>query len=180
MKVRHAELKDAGAIHETAASLKIEDQATHAHGFLIYVLKEERYKKRIEISPFFYVVEVDNCIKGFLMCYDDRTLQELAHEGEMTHEGNVPRFILSQPPPYVFIDQIGILKACSGSGLGRSMVETLFEEMKAHSISTAYVAIVLGPVENTASLSFFQKLNAEEISRIDNGDGYVSGIYRIL
>lgn len=179
MRVRHAQPQDAGVIHQIAAPLKIDYKNPQAHGFLIYVLDEEQYRKKIVVSPFFYVVEVGEQIKGFLMCYDDKTLQELVKEEKMSHEGNLPRFILQQPPPYVFIDQIGVQKTESKSGLGTAMVETLFEEMRSGEIPAAYVAVAHEPVRNTASMKFFQKHGFRKISEIDNGDGHKSGIYRV-
>ncbi len=177
MVVRKVTSEDAEKICLLANSIRLDNTEPQKEGFLVYVLDEEQYRSRT-ISSFFYVAETDLNFDGFLMCYDYEILKKLAQRGLIGHEDKVIEFIIGQQEPYIFGDQIGVDVGKNNQGIGKALIEQLFQDMKAIDISTIYVAILHKPIRNEASISFCRVFGFEQIAEVTNRDETTWGIYQ--
>ncbi|MFA5992200.1 MAG: GNAT family N-acetyltransferase [Candidatus Pacearchaeota archaeon] len=175
MRIRRAVAGDCDQIVNIAKSIKI-NYSPQNNGFLVYVLSPKEYLSRIRASRYFYVAEDGDEIKGFLMCYDSNTIVDLRKKLE--HEDGVISFLLGQKKPFVFGDQIGVRPSNQRSNTGRSMLETLFKDMKNSKVNTCYVAILHEPVRNRASIRFCSSLGFKVVGEVTNMDEHVWGVYR--
>jgi GNAT superfamily N-acetyltransferase len=176
MIIRKAKTGDESAIELIANSIKLKDKGPNNKGFLVYILNKEDYQKRIQLSDYFYVAELDNKIIGFLMCYDDETLTHLKNMKLIRHEDSIANYLISQNKPFVFGDQIGVLYDYSNKDVGSSLIKHLIEDMKKDDINKLYVAILHKPFKNKASLDFCKKLGFRFIEEVENDDKKVWGI----
>lgn len=178
-QIEHANPTDAQKVWSLAESVRLNYQKPQKEGFLVYVLNKDQYLQRIITSPFFYVAKtIDADIEGFLMCYDDKTLQQLITNSELSHEDGITKFLTQQPAPYIYGDQIGINNCHAQTGIGNAMMKNLFKEMQTKNIDTMYVAIMHHPIKNTASINFCSKLGFTQVAEITNIDSRVWGIYQ--
>lgn len=163
--IRKAQPFDVQAIKNIAESLRINYRAPQPTGFLVYVLGENEYKRRISITPHFYVSEgEDGELEGFLMAYDNLTISnDRMLNG---HQENVLKFLLKQPQPFVFGDQIGVRINSQRTGIGRKLVDKLIAKSREKDIHDLYVDILHMPVQNHASIDFCRKLGFKEVEQI--------------
>ena len=179
MLIRPAAKKDVPYITKLADSIKIDYKNPQKNGFLVYVLNKSKYGIRQEVSKFFYVAEENKKIIGFLMCYDNFTLEELLKNKELNHEDSICNFILNQKGPYIFGDQIGISNNKTSQGVGLGLINKLIEDMKKEDIKTMYVCILHKPVFNKASFNFCKKIGFKKVAEITNSDKHIWGIYKL-
>ena len=179
LKFRRAEEKDTHQIYEISKSLKINYQQPQKNGFLVYLLEAEDYKIRINNTDFFYVVVLKEKVHGFLMCYDNKELNYLAKKEYLLHESEIINYVLNQKSPFIFGDQIGISHDNSRQGIGKLLMDKLFEDMKLRDIKRMFVAILHKPIRNTASLKFCNSLGFEQLTEVTNKDGLVWGVCKL-
>ena len=176
---RKAEAKDAEKISRLANSLKLGQENLTRGGFLVYPLTSEEYQQRILISPYFYAAEEDTELRGFLMCYNDITLESMIKQSLLSHEENLVSYARSQRKPFVFGDQIAITQESQHKGLGKRMLAVLFSDMKAAEINDLYVGVLYEPVMNAYSAQFCNHLGFSEIGSVRNADKTLWGVYHL-
>ena len=180
VKIRQATVKDAEQIVEIAKSLKYDPSKEQEEGFLVYVLDYDGYRSRIKRNLYFYVAESDSQIDGFLMSYDDITLRILDGCYAMNHQAGLARFLFSKDAPFIFTDQIGVKRETNRSGIGRALMNRLFQDMRTAKIPQVYGGILHEPTRNEASIAFCTGLGFEYVQEVQNPDFYRWGVYRKL
>jgi len=180
VQVRKAKPEDAKAISELAKAVKLNlGNPRKDRGFLVYILDEEEYRERILGAKYFYVAEREGKILGFLVCYDDVSLKKLIDEGEFADEKKFMKFLSKQKIPFILGDQIAVDPDNTSKGVGKSLVDKLFEEMLEESITDFYGAILHKPIKNTASINFWEMLGCKLLLEVTNVDGLTWGIYKL-
>lgn len=176
--------KDIPAITAIARKLKIDvenpDPTILGKGFLVYTLPPEGYARRI--NPHFTVAKEGDLTLGYLMCYDNVLLSQLVEDGSIGHEDGITRFIRDLEPTdrFIYGDQIGIDYENHRVGIGSTLMQRHFEQMKQEGIEKMYVAILHEPIKNAASLAFCSRLGATCVGEVANKDGIKLGIYRFV
>ncbi|MGY4884330.1 MAG: GNAT family N-acetyltransferase [Nanobdellota archaeon] len=175
MIVRKANQKDVKDIHEIAEKVRLNTSNPQPNGFLIYVLDENGYSDRL-ISPYFYVAVDKGKTIGFLMCYDNKTVDELAESGKLDHEDGFLNYLSKIKEPYILTDQLGILPEYARIGAGKLLMNTLIKDMKKAKIYRAEGIVSNTPL-NKASTSFLKKYGSKKVGEIKNKDNHVWDIY---
>jgi N-acetylglutamate synthase-like GNAT family acetyltransferase len=176
MKIRKANLKDIHQITKIAAQLKIVSPP-QKNGFLVYVLNEGDYRARL-ISKYFYVAEEKDRVVAFIMAYNNLIINKLIESGDLTHQSNIIKFLLKQKKPFIWGDQIGVLKEYAKQGIGGLLMDRLISQSNKNKISAIYVDILHNPFRNEASISFCTKKGFNQIREIENSDKKIWGIYK--
>lgn len=176
MLIKKATGADAGVIAQLANKVKV-GKGKIEGGFLVYVLDESGYRRRIGVSQYVYIAKDQGRTEGFLTCYDSSSLQNLIESGELGHEDGIINFVAKQPSPFIFGDQIAVDPECSRRGIGEKMIQRLFGDMRKAGISRMYVAISHSPENNETSRRFCTKLGFRQVAEVTNKDSRVWGIY---
>lgn len=179
MIIRKATTEDLEGICEVAEAVKLDYDAPQKFGFLVYGLEQEKYNHRINSSDFFYVAVHDDSVVGFLMCYDNETLNRLKESGELDHEDNLTKTVSEQQGDYIFGDQIGVIPDKTLRGVGRSLMQKLFDDMQSKGIDTMYVGVLEEPALNEASKIFVERLGFNHQESVTNSDEHQWGIYKL-
>ena len=179
MIIRKANLGDLEGICKVAEAVKIDYDHPQKDGFLVYGLNQERYAQRLKSSDFFYVALSDEKVVGFLMGYDNETLKNLMKDGELAHEDMLTKRVSEQEDTYIFGDQIAVIPNRTLSGVGSSLMQTLFEDMRRALINMMYVGILHEPGMNTASKKFCEKLGFTHQENVMNSDNHKWGVYKL-
>jgi N-acetylglutamate synthase-like GNAT family acetyltransferase len=176
--IRKARIKDSESIHNIAEKLHIDKISDTSKGFLVYVLPEKEYVRRIKSSDHFYVSENNNKIDGFLMCYDNNTLKDMQNKGILAHEDGIMNFVKKMHTPYIFGDQIAVDPDTQEKGIGGKLWGNLLADMKKKDITTMYVAILHKPIKNIHSINYHKKFGITKVSEVKNKDNKIWGIYK--
>jgi ribosomal protein S18 acetylase RimI-like enzyme len=176
MKIRRATVNDSFAVCRIANSLRLNQNKPHQNGFLIYVLDQEAYLRKITSSPYFVVAQENNDVIGYAMCYDSATLRKLFAQGELAHEDKIADFLARQKN-FIYCDQIGVEFQHERKGVGESLIYKIFQEMTKNKIQSIFAIILHEPLRNEASISFFTKMGFNLKRKIKNTDGRVFGLY---
>ena len=179
VKIRDAKPEDVKRIYELAKSVKLDKEKPHANGFLVYILDEDGYREKMELSDLFYVAEENGEIVAFFMGYDDKFIEQLMESSEIKKDDPVFSFVMKQKRPFVFGYQLAVDYNHSYRGIGKMLMDRLFEDMLKKGITEVYADILHKPIENTASKNFVISIGCKFIRDVDEGDGYIWGIYKI-
>ena len=179
LKIRRATLDDVKKITEIANSVKINYDNPQENGFLVYFCDEEGYRKRIGKTPYFYVAERNNEVVAFLLCFDNKTVEEMAAFGDMAGEDKTFDFIFSQKKPFILADQLAVLYEYSYQGIGKALFDKFFEDLLETGTTDIYGELLHKPARNNASINFCKSLGFEEINEITNNDDHTWGIYKV-
>jgi len=173
-KIRNALPSDAERIYALAQPLLINWKNPQKNGFLVNRYTVNQYRARTQ-SPFFYVVERDKSLLGFLMCIDFHTFGLLKQQGTLGEVEGDKRFVESRiknGENLVFGDQIGVRERSKRDGVGTAMMQRLFEDVKRMDLGSLYVGILHKPMRNDASITFCKNLGFEDMKKeATNTDG---------
>jgi len=177
--VRRAKEEDAQQIAELANSVKLNTKAPQQGGFLIYITDEEAYKNEIEKSKFFYVADAGGKIIGFSSNFDNTTLDKLVKEGSFADEKQLIDFLSKQKKPFLLGAQIAINPDYAHQGIGKQMIDKLFEDLLENSITEIYTTTSHKPVRNVAMINFITLIGFKFLFEVTNPDNNTWGIYKI-
>ncbi len=177
VQIRRAVVEDVSKIRKLAESLRINLNKPQEGGFLVHVTYTQGYAARLAKNPFFYVAEREGEMAGFLMCFEDKALENLVQRGVMTAEDNTFDFIFSQPRPFLVVDQIGVDRDYARQGVGRALMQGLFDDPRGIKIKDLYAEILHAPARNQTSINFFSSLGFRGIKELTNSDNNTWGIY---
>ena len=179
MIIRKATPEDLEGICKVMNAVKLDYDNPQKCGFLAYGLNHEGYAQRITSSDYFYVALNEDEVVGFLMCYDNETLKGLMKSGELDHDDMLTKRVSEQQGKYIYGDQIGVIPDRTLNGVGTSMMETLFDEMRRTEIFDMYVGILHEPAMNSASKKFCERLGFSHQESVRNSDNHLWGIYKL-
>lgn len=147
------------------------------HGFLTYVLSEERYVKRL--NDFFIVAEANNKILGFHLGYSMTTLKELIAGDEVWHiKPEIEQaFNFMGDENFIFCDQIAVLAEHKHQGVGVMLMQAISQTMKTQNIDRQVAYIMHEPDNNTVSQKFSLQIGFKFIKPIKLPDNTIWGMY---
>lgn len=180
IEVRHAELKDIEEIRTLAESVRYDPDHPGETGSIVYVLGSEGYSYRINNSRFAYVGVSENRVRGFLMCIDDKLLDEMSRKNRF-HHGGVLHFLSQQQKPFIYGETIAIDPVFARRGVGKRIMDSLLRDMETAGIPNMHVLIRHSPHRNNPSINFCTKLGFEFTGReiVNDGDDFTWGIYSL-
>ncbi len=135
---------------------------TEESGFLIFDLGVEEYTRKLR-SPnkFSFVVEGPSGEAiGFILCIDRQGVERDLQNGQLEYEKeilNIP-FDKARGENFIWGDQMAVFPPSERYlGVGRSLLENVFQAMKAARIKHFFGMIALHPHTNIAGLNFLIK-----------------------
>ncbi len=150
MDVRLASKADVKEIRNLTLSLSIERNSNSGVGFLEYPLPSEwEYATRISGSKFFFVARERNELAGFVAAFSNDFLKDLKLPDNEIDEHIAND--LEKGKGFVYVDQLAVAKEFQGRGVGKLLMQKVFEAARKDGFVRAYSAIVCQPLRNPAS-----------------------------
>ena|GEM_PF-329063 len=138
--------------HENALGQVLESEERQ-YGFLTADLNEEEYREYLQETDYFYVVEVDGRIEGFVLACESGTVRG---DNEMS------RLLSLAYPEAVLIRQVCVSRDRVSQGIGRLLYQRLFLTTG----ELAVVAVVVVEPLNGRSVGFHQKMGFSPIEEL--------------
>ncbi|MGY4884332.1 MAG: GNAT family N-acetyltransferase [Nanobdellota archaeon] len=129
MLIRKATPDDATDIYNIAETLRQDPEKLKSNGLLPDMLTEEEYAQRALLSEYFYVAVDKGKIIGFLMCYDNSTVNYLMRECNMEVQDEFVIHLSKISEPYIFGDQVGILPEYPGLEIGQMLISAAVQDL---------------------------------------------------
>ncbi|MDD4358316.1 MAG: GNAT family N-acetyltransferase [Candidatus Pacebacteria bacterium] len=165
--IRKVTSKDVKEIINIIKSVHIKNISNLDNGFLASEnLSEDYYIKMINDYDYYYVCEMENNIKGFLLAYSKKFIKR---------DGEIGSYLLDKykGEDFIYIFQIAVDPNCQNRGIGKALYEKLFNEAK---IKKFKVITSKEPL-NKASRLFHQSLGFKDADTFVWSDGIKSYVY---
>lgn len=176
MLIRRATAADLDGILAVAESVRLNPLHAQEGGFLVYVLDKPGYARRLAATDLFYVAIDRGEVVGFLLCYEDHTVEDLVAQGVLSSDLLRARSVAGCDGRWVYADQLAVHPAHTWQGVGLSLVWQLYLEVRKRGINSAFVAILHDP-PNARSRAFCEGLGFVLRGTLRYKDGRPWGLY---
>ena len=171
MIIKNAKIEDAKAIKIIMFNHNISRNSKKQTGLIEYHLpSQNELKNKLKNNPFFYVIESEGKIVGFLSAYKDDLLKNLNFSDD-----EIVRHILKKQQPFIYVDLIVIEKEYQNKGIGKLLLERLIKGSENYTI---YGPISHHPHRNDISIKLLTSFGFKLIEEINVYNGLIFGIYK--
>ncbi len=176
MFVRKATFEDLGRICAIAESVRHDPEYAQIGGFLVYMHGRQGYADRLAATDFFDVAVEDGKVVGFLVCFEDRTAEELVRRGILKPDLLRAKDVAGCEGRWLYGDQLAVDPEYASRGVAIHLVWSLYLKIRQRGIDWVFVAILHEPV-NTRSMALGESLGFTLRGTLRYSDGRLWGLY---
>jgi GNAT superfamily N-acetyltransferase len=176
MIVRRATPDDLDGICAVAEAVKFDPEREQIGGFLVYMHGRQGYADRLAATDLFDVAVEDGEVVGFLVCYEDHTVEDLVDRGIVGADVLRAKDAAGCKGRWIYGDQIAVHPEHGSRGVAIHLVWDLYQKVRQRGIDVVFVAILHEP------LNLRSKALAESMGFVLRGtrryeDGCLWGLY---
>jgi len=176
MLVRKATPADLDRICAIAESVRLDAGHAQIGGFLVYTYGKSGYADRLAATDLFDVAVEDGKVVGFLVCFEDRTAEDLVRRGILKPDLLRAKDVAGCEGRWVYGDQIAVDPEYASHGVAIHLVWNLYLKIRHRGIDSVFVAILREPV-NTRSQALGESLGFTLRGTLRYSDGRLWGLY---
>lgn len=176
MLVRRATSQDLDGVCAVAEAVRLDPAHAQIGGFLVYMHGREGYAERLAATDLFDVAVEDGEVVGFLICYEDRTVEDLVGRGTISADVLRAKQAAGCDGRWLYGDQIAIHPEHASRGVAIHLVWDLYQKVRQRGIDSVFVAILHEPM-NARSKAFCESMGFVLRGTLRYEDGCLWGVY---
>lgn len=176
MFIRQATPEDLDRICAIAESVQFDPAHAQIGGFLVYMHGRQGYADRLAATDLFDVAIEDGKAVGFLVCFEDRTAEDLVRRGVVKPDLLRAKDAAGCEGRWLYGDQIAVDPEYASHGVAIHLVWNLYLKVRQRSIESVFVAILHEPL-NARSKALAESLGFALRGTLRYSDGRLWGLY---
>jgi GNAT superfamily N-acetyltransferase len=176
MFIRRATPQDLDGICAVAEAVRLDPEHAQIGGFLVYMHGRQGYADRLAATDLFDVAIEDGEVVGFLVCYEDRTVEDLVGRGALSADVLRAKDAAGCEGRWIYGDQIAIHPEHASRGVAIHLVWDLYQKVRQRGVDSVFVAILHEPL-NARSKAFCESMGFLLRGTLRYEDGRLWGLY---
>jgi L-amino acid N-acyltransferase YncA len=176
MLVRQATPEDLDGICAVAQAVRFDPGQAQIGGFLVYMHGKQGYADRLAATDLFDVAIEAGEVIGFLVCYEDRAVEDLVSHGIMSADVLRAKDAAGCTGRWIYGDQIAVHPDHVSRGIAIQLVWSLYQKVRQRDIDSVFVAILHEPL-NTRSKALAESMGFALRGTLRYEDGCLWGLY---
>ncbi|MDH5208602.1 MAG: GNAT family N-acetyltransferase [Burkholderiaceae bacterium] len=176
MLVRKAVPEDLDRICAIAEAVRLDPAQAQIDGFLVYMYGREGYADRLAATELFDVAVEDGKVVGFLVCFDDWTVEGLVDRGMLRPDVLQAKDVAGCEGRWLYGDQIAVDPEYASHGVALHLVWDLYLKVRRGGFDSVFVAILHEPM-NMRSKVLAESLGFSLRGTLRYSDGCLWGLY---